>query len=191
MIASMGLKCFVFGVIFISYNSHSCELADFISGHIGKDINVTKNSVVFSGRAGEPITSVVQLNNGSWQDLTSVHDGKETEKFEKFEKEMCTISGGECSVIMLGNRHLLQVKYESAKLLFLPVFTGSVLAGYIDYTFPSGSTIPACDQPGSLYIKESIEIFMNTGRKDSVVDYLKSINKVKPDGYGGWVATEQ
>ena len=118
-----------------------------------------------------------------------MNDSKETEKFEKFSKEMCVISGGECSVIILGNKQLLQVKYESAKLLFLPVFTGRVLAGYIDYTFPSGSFIPTCDQPGSLYIKESIKIFMDTGRKDSVVDYLKSINKVKPDGYGGWVAT--
>ena len=172
------MSVLIYFLLFMPYCSLACSLIDIFTSKVGSDVNVAKNDVVFSGGRAGPILSIIEFDYDKQQGLALIQGKSDIKDYSSYSSGMCAIVGGDCKDVELGGAFVLQINNDGMRTISMPVFNGGVMVGEIRRSQSITKEKVECTKPDDSYIKKSIEIFMNTGQKQSVLDYLKSIKKV-------------
>lgn len=169
-------RILIIAALFIQSHAYSCGLVDVITNKVDGRVYVTKNTILFSG-AG-PETSVQEIDYNNQHALALTQGKNDVKDFETFASSMCAIIGDECKKFEIDGYPVLEMYGDGISTRSFPVFVGGLLVGQEQHTQLTTSKDIECSQPDNSYIKKSVEIFMTTGQKESVLDYLKSIKKI-------------
>jgi hypothetical protein len=162
--------------LFLSFNLLSCDVIDVMTNKVGSNVGIAKNDIIFSG--GVAVFSIQEIGYDYQHSLAVIQGKDDVRDFATYSQGLCAIVGGECKSVEVDGSSVLQIDGDGMRTLSLPVFNGGVLVGQIQRTQSITSEKMECMRSDNAYIKKSMEIFINTGQKQSVLDYLKSIKKI-------------